>query len=390
MEWRVRYIDYPKQYQKMRDEILQTVDTVLTRGDVMLRQQLRDFEANLAAFVGTRYAVGLSNCTDGLELTLRAAGLGVGDEVITVSHTFVATAAAIHHAGATPVLVDIADDHNMDVSLVESAISPRTRAIIPVHLNGRLCDMQGVMDLAKKHNLLVIEDTAQALGGSFRGVKGGNWGLGGCFSFYPAKLLGTYGDAGALVTNDEALADKVRVLRDHGRLPNGDLAGWSFNCRLDNLHAAILDLKLKQVPSWITRRRELASIYQEQLAALPDLLLPPAPVENSDYFDVLQNYEIEGERRDELKLHLQEKGIETLIPWGGKGVHQFASLGLGHHSLPRTELMFKRALMLPLHCELVDEQIVYVCDAIKDFYSGQIEIGNTSRVEEPTREQVVA
>ena len=390
MEWRVRFIDYPKQYQKMRDEILQTVDTVLSRGDVMLRQQLRDFESNLAAFVGTSHAVGLSNCTDGLELTLRAAGIGAGDEVITVSHTFVATAAAIHHAGATPVLVDIGDDHNMDVALVEPAITPHTKAIMPVHLNGRLCDMQSLMKVAKKHNLLVIEDTAQALGGSFSGIKGGNWGLGGCFSFYPAKLLGTYGDAGALVTNDQELAEKVRVLRDHGRLPNGDLAGWSFNCRLDNLHAAILDLKLKQVPSWIARRRELANIYQENLSAVPDLFLPARADDDSVYFDVFQNYEIEADRRDELKLHLQRQGIETLIPWGGKGVHQFSALGLGHYSLPRTELMFERALMLPMHCELADEQIAYVCDVIKDFYSAQIEVGNPATVEGRGEKHVVA
>lgn len=368
MNWKVRYIDYPQQYQKMRSEILDTIDTVLTQGDLMLRQQLRDFEANLAAFVGTRFAVGLSNCTDALHLTLRAAGIGAGDEVITVSHTFVATAAAIHHAGATPVLVDIDDDHNMNVDLVEAAITPRTKAIIPVHLNGRLCNMQRVMALAKQHNLSVLEDTAQALGGSFQGVKGGNWGIGGCFSFYPAKLLGAFGDAGALVTNDEAIAEKVRMLRDHGRMPNGDLAGWSFNCRLDNLHAAVLDLKLKQVPAWLTRRREVAAIYHQHLADMPQLLLPVAP-HDGEYYDVFQNYEIEATDRDALRRHLQEMEIETMLPWGGRGVHQFAALGLTHFSLPRTELMFQRALMLPMHCELTDDQVVYTAEVVRRFYA---------------------
>ncbi len=179
MGWKVGFIDYPRQYQKMRDEILETVDTVLTRGDVMLRQQLRQFEENLAAFVGTKHAVGLSNCTDALHLTLRAAGIGSGDEVITVSHTFVATAAAIHHAGAVPVLIDIGEDHNLDVDLIEPAITARTKAIVPVHLNGRLCDMQRLMAIARNHGLLVIEDTAQALGGSLDGIKGGAWALGG-------------------------------------------------------------------------------------------------------------------------------------------------------------------------------------------------------------------
>jgi dTDP-4-amino-4,6-dideoxygalactose transaminase len=390
MEWKVRYIDYPQQYQKMRDEILQTVDTVLTRGDVMLRQQLRDFEENLAAFVGTRYAVGTSNCTDALHLTLRAAGIGTGDEVITVSHTFVATAAAIHHAGAVPVLIDIGDDHNLDVELIEPAITPRTRAIMPVHLNGRLCDMGKLMTIAEKHNLLVIEDTAQALGGAFNGIKGGAWALGGCFSFYPAKLLGAYGDAGALVTNSEEIAERVRSLRDHGRLPSGDLAGWSFNCRLDNLHAAILDLKLKQVPAWIARRRALASIYQQHLSDVPELLLPPSPADDSSHFDVFQNYEIEAEERDELKSRLQEKGIETLIPWGGKGVHQFPSLGLGQIHLPRTERMFDRALMLPLHCELTDEQVVYVSDMVKEFYCERPEITDPVTLRLRTEEHLPA
>jgi dTDP-4-amino-4,6-dideoxygalactose transaminase len=368
MHWKVPYIDYPQQYQKMRNDILETIDKVLSKGDVMLRQQLRDFESNFAAFVGTKYVVGTSNCTDAMHLTLRAAGIGPGDEVITVSHTFVSTAAAIHHTDATPVLIDIGEDHNMNIDLVEAAITPKTKAIMPVHLNGRLCDMGNLMKVAGKHGLFVIEDTAQALGGSFKGIRGGNWGLAGCFSFYPAKLLGAYGDAGAVVTNDGQIAERVSHLRDHGRLPNGDIAEWSFNCRLDNLHAAILDLKIKQVPSWIIRRREIAAIYHQHLYNLPQLLLPPPPMENSTYFDVFQNYEIEADNRDQLRLYLQEKGIETLIPWGGRGVHQFVSLGLTHYRLPRTDRMLNRALMLPMHCELADEQVMFVAQTIRDFY----------------------
>jgi dTDP-4-amino-4,6-dideoxygalactose transaminase len=368
MNWNVRFIDYPQQYQKMRTSILETMDTMLSQGDVMLRQQLRDFETNLAAFVGTKYAVGTSNCTDGLHLTLRAADIGPGDEVITVSHTFVATAAAIHHAGARPVLIDIGDDHIMDVDLIEKAITSKTRAIMPVHLNGRLTRMDQLMDIAERHGLLVIEDTAQALGGSYKGVKGGNWGLAGGFSFYPAKLLGTFGDAGAIVTNSAEIAEKVSRLRDHGRMPNGDVAGWSFNCRLDNVHAAVLDLKLKELPKWLLRRRAIGRIYQEHLSDLPQLFLPPPPTDDGPYYDVFQNYEIEAENRDGLKSFLTEKSIETMIPWGGKGVHQFAALGLTDFHLPRTELMFERALFLPLHCELTDGQVVQVAEAVHEFY----------------------
>src|SRR2546422_1307612 len=234
---------------------METMRDVLSKGDLIMREQMLDFEHNLASFVGTTDAVGVSSCTDGLRLLLEAVGIGPGDEVITVSHTFMATMAVIHHVGATPVLVDVGADHNMNLDLVEAAITPRTKAIMPVYLNGRLVQMDRLMEIAKKHNLLVIEDTAQALGGAYLGVRGGAWGLAGAFSFYPAKLLGAYGDAGAVVTDDGPLADRLRAIRDHGRLTKTELAGWGHNCRMDNLQAAVLDLKLKLVPAWIRRRR---------------------------------------------------------------------------------------------------------------------------------------
>jgi dTDP-4-amino-4,6-dideoxygalactose transaminase len=368
MNWKVRFVDYPAQFEKMEDEIMGTLRTVLSKGDLILRQQVQDFEANLADFVGTRYAVGTSNCTDALHLTLRAAGVGPGDEVITVSHTFIATVAAIHHAGATPVLVDTGDDHNMDVDLIEQALSPRTKIILPVHLNGRLCDMDRLMRLSEKHGLIVIEDSAQALGASINGRRGGSFGLAGCFSFYPAKLLGAFGDAGAVVTNNKEIADRVRLLRDHGRMPNGDIAGWSFNCRIDNIQAALLDLKLKKLPQWITRRRELAALYHRELGGLGQLRLPPAQTDDGPYYDVFQNYEIEANERGRLVTYLRDCGVEILIPWGGRGVHQFKALGLSKFQLPRTEQLFQRVLLLPLHCELSEDQVRYVCHCIKTFY----------------------
>lgn len=368
MEWKVRYVDYPAQFRKMEAEIMGTIQTVLSRGDLMLRQQLRDFEAHLAAFVGTKEAVGVGNCTDGLRLVLTAAGVGPGDEVITVSHTFVATLAAIHHVGATPKLVDIGEDHNMNVGLIEQAITPRTKAILPVHLNGRLCDMERLMRLAEDRGLLVIEDSAQALGASFNGTRGGAFGLAGCFSFYPAKLLGAFGDAGAVVTNSPEIAELVRQLRDHGRM-GSDIARWSFNSRMDNLHAALLDLKLKYLPAWIERRRQVAGIYHRLLADIKELCLPPPPETGGPYFDVYQNYEIEADARDRLVACLREAGIETMIPWGGKAVHQFQALGLSHLRLPRTELLIRRALMLPMTTEITDEQVEYVASVIRKFYS---------------------
>jgi dTDP-3-amino-2,3,6-trideoxy-4-keto-D-glucose/dTDP-3-amino-3,4,6-trideoxy-alpha-D-glucose/dTDP-2,6-dideoxy-D-kanosamine transaminase len=369
MDWKVRFVDYPSQFRGMRDSIMSTVETVLTNGDLMLRQQLRDFENHLAEFVGTRYAVGISNCTDALMLCLRASGIGPGDEVISVSHTFVATIASIHHVGATPVLLDIGDDHNMNVGLIEAAITHRTKAIVPVHLNGRVCDMTRLMAIAKRYQLIVIEDSAQALGASCDGVGGGAFGDAGCFSFYPAKLLGAYGDAGAVVTSQPELAEKIRRLRDHGRTPEGDIDGWSFNCRLDNLQAALLDLKLARLTECIRKRRELAGRYHATLSSLPQIHLPPSPVESGRYYDVYQNYEILAQERDRLVAHLRNNGIEILIPWGGKGVHQFKALGLSHFNLPATDNLFQNALMLPLHTELSFDQVDYVSATIRAFYA---------------------
>lgn len=368
MDWKVRYVDYPSQFRKMEKEIMETIRQLLSQGDLMLRQQLRDFESRLAEFVGTRYAVGTSNCTDALHLSLRAAGIGPGDEVITVSHTFVATVAAIHHTGAIPVLIDIRDDHNMNIDLIAQAITAKTKAIIPVHLNGRLCDMEPLMSVAEKHGLLVIEDSAQALGASLNGRRGGSFGLAGCFSFYPAKMLGAFGDAGAMTTNNKEMAEKVTSLRDHGRSLPGEVSGWSFNCRMDNLHAAILDLKLEKLPDWIIRRREIAALYQQRLSDLKQIHLPQPPREKMPYYDVFQNYEIEAQDRDQLVAYLKESGVEILIPWGGKGVHQFKALGLSHFNLPRTERLFREVFMLPLHTELSNKQVEFVADKVHEFY----------------------
>ncbi len=364
----VRFVDYPLQFAQMEGEILGTIRETLRGGDLILRRQTEAFEANLAAFCGTRYAVGLSNCTDALHLALRAAGIGAGDEVITSSHTFVATAAAIVHAGARPVLVEVGADHNVDPSAIAEAITPRTRAIIPVSLNGRCCDLPRIKAIADRNDLILIEDSAQALGASVAGKKAGSWGLAGCFSFYPAKLLGAYGDAGALVTDDADLAERVRLLRNHGRTPDGRIALWSFNCRIDNLQAALLDVKLRHLPAWLARRRAIAAIYHAELSVLPMLVLPPPPVEDGERYDVYQNYEIEAPDRDGLVSHLKASGVDTLLPWGGKAVHEFADLHLGEFHLPRTERIMRSSLMLPMFPELQDDEVRYVARAVRSFY----------------------
>ncbi len=368
MSRKVKFINYPLHFQTMEAEIMETIHKVLSQGDLILRQQTQDFEANLAAFCGTKYAVGVGNCTDALLLSYLAAGIGSGDEVITVSHTFVATVAMIVQLGAKPVLVDIGDDHNMDPEKIEAAITSRTKAIVPVSLNGRCCRLDRIKQIADKHDLVVIEDSAQALGASYQGKKAGSWGLAGNFSFYPAKLLGAFGDAGAVITNDEAFAEQIRLLRNHGRQADGEIVRWSYNFRIDNLQAAILDVKLRYLPRWFERRREIAALYHKKLANVGEVILPPGAETGPDFYDVYQNYEIEAKHRDGLIKNLRANGVEILQPWSGKGVHQFKALGLQNFQLPRTDLLFQRALMLPLYPELTDEEVHFVADVVKGFY----------------------
>jgi dTDP-4-amino-4,6-dideoxygalactose transaminase len=281
----------------------------------------------------------------------------------------VATAAAIHFAGATPVPVECGADHLIDAGAVAAAITPRTRAILPTQLNGRTADMDALSAIARKHDLVIVEDAAQALGSRFRGQCAGTFGSASAISFFPAKVLGCLGDGGAVFTQDEAIADRMLQLRDHGRRADGEIISWGLNSRLDNLQAAILDYRLRGYSQSIERRRVLARIYQERLGGFDELTLPPGPDSNPDRFDVFQNYEIEAQGRDHLQGFLKEKGIGTLIQWGGKAVHQWEGLKF-RVSLPYTEQLFTRLLLLPLNLSLADDDVHQVCDAIEHFYRG--------------------
>ncbi len=279
-----------------------------------------------------------------------------------------ASVAVIVHCGATPILVDVGEDFNMDIEQLEPAITPRTKAIMPVHLNGRLCDMARLMDIASKHDLVVIEDAAQALGATFDGHKAGSFGMTGCFSFYPAKILGGAGDGGVVVTNDEGIVERIRLLRDHGQdRATGDILYYGFNSRLDNLQAAILNVKLKYLPAWIERRCQLANLYQQGLSDLPHLKPPPPPQPENRYFDVFTNYVVRSKERDRLVAYLKERSIEILISWP-KPMHHQKALGLGHFHLPETERISREVLSLPLFPELSNEQVEYVIESVRKFY----------------------
>lgn len=368
MTYKVPFVDYPAQYHSTESEIDAAIKDVFSKGDFILRDQLQQFEDNMASFLEVNHAIGVNSGTDALQLSLLAAGVGPSDEVITVAHTFVATLAAIVHCGAKPILVDIGEDMNMDVGQVEQVITPKTKAIIPVHLNGRLCDMGELMSIADKHDLAVIEDAAQALGATFDGKMAGFFGLTGCFSFYPAKMLGAAGDGGLVTTNDEEIAEKVRLLRDHNRQKStGEILGYGFTSRLDNLQAAILNVKLKHLPEWIERRRELASLYHRKLSDLSQLKLPPPPESKGRFYDVYQNYVVRAQDRDSLAAHLKDSGVEILISWP-KPLHHQKSLGLDRFHLPKTEQISNEVISLPIYPELSNEKVNYIIETTHNFY----------------------
>lgn len=365
----IPFFNYREAFAGQEEEYVRVFRDVLRRGAFIMQQDLERFEANLAGYLGVKHAIGLANCTDALVIALRAAGIGPGDEVIFPSHTMVASPSSVFFVGATPVPVDCGPDHLMDPDSARNAITSRTTAIMPVQLNGRTADMDAIGTLAREHGLLIIEDSAQGLGSKFRDRFAGTFGVAGTFSFYPAKILGCFGDGGALVTDDDEVARKTRLYRDHGRNgQTGDVEIWGLNSRLDNLQAAILDFQLRDYQAIIDRRRAIARLYQQLLSDVRELVLPPAPESDQDHYDTFQNYEIEAERRDDLRKHLKERGIGTLVQWGGKAVHQFRALGFTQH-LPNTERLFTRCLMLPMNLTLSDDDVRYVATAVREFYS---------------------
>ena len=364
----IPFFRYPHVFGQQHDDILSAMLNVMERGAFILQNEVKEFEGQIAQFIGVKHAIGTANATDALELIIQVAGIGPGDEVIVPSHTFVASAAAIHNNGATPVLADCGDDHLVDPASIEALITPRTKAIMPVQLNGRVCNMDRIQAIADRYRLQIIEDSSQGLGAKFKGRCAGTFGLAGVFSFYPAKVLGCFGDGGMVVSNDDNLATKIRLLRDHGRGGHGgSVEMWSRNSRLDNLHATIMLVKMRIYPQEIIRRRELAARYQLGLHGISQLTLPPAPDSSQDHFDIYQNYELQAERRDELRTYLETNGVKTIIQWGGQAIHQSPALGF-HCKLPRTERLFTRCFLLPMNTSLTNDEVDYICAQIRSFY----------------------
>jgi dTDP-4-amino-4,6-dideoxygalactose transaminase len=363
----VPFFPYAQLFSAKEAELTEVMVDVCRRGAYILQKDCRDFEAALAKFMGVKHAFGLANGTDAIIIGLKAVGIGPGDEVILPSHTYIASAAAVHMVGATAVLAECGADHMLDASDIEHRITPRTKAIMPVQINGRTADMDAIAAVAERHRLMIVEDAAQALGSKFRGQSAGTFGKFGTISFYPAKLLGCFGDGGAIVTNDDQVARQIALLRDHGRNEEGRVVAWGYNSRLDNLQAAVLNFKMKDFPGEIERRRQVASLYQAGLGDLKELDLPPAPDADPRHFDVYQNYELLADRRDELRAFLESVGVRTIIQWAGTPVHQFRELGFTVE-LPRTDAFFKRFVMLPMNAALSDEDVAYIVKSIRTFY----------------------
>jgi len=321
-----------------------------------------DTEENLARFVGTRYAVGLNSGYDALHMSLRAAGIGPGDEVIVPAHTFVATCSAVVNVGATPVLVDVTKDFNIDCDLIEDAITPRTKGIIPVHLSGWMADMPRVMEIAAAHRLVVVEDACQSLGSSSNGKRAGAWGLTGCWSFYPFKILGGYGDGGAITTDDPGLALFARRMRFNGEdRDSGEYHGHGFTCLLDNLQAAFLDVKLRHLPAWIVRRKQIAERYRKGLCDLPDLLLPH--YSRAGFEHAYQNYTVRSKHGSEFSEYLKTHGVEVLTQFR-KPYYHHEGLRLEDRGFPETEALSREVCSLPMFPEITDEQQDHVASAL--------------------------
>jgi dTDP-4-amino-4,6-dideoxygalactose transaminase len=356
------------QYQTIQPEIDAAIKNIITSSAFVGGEEVRLFEQEFAAYCDAKACVGVGNGTDALYLTLRALGIGPGDEIITVAHTFIATSEAISSTGALPIFIDVKDDSMlMDPALIEPAITPRTKAIVPVHLYGQSCDMDAIMEIARKHGLKVIEDAAQAHGGRWRGQRVGSIGDAATFSFYPGKNLGAFGDAGAVVSQDEALIEQIRMIANHGRLEKYTHKMEGVNSRLDGLQAAILRVKLRYLDEWNSKRRRIADAYTEQLSPLGIAL----PIVDERAEAVFHLFVVRVAERERLQSLLKEEGIAT-------GVHYPVPLHLqpayeqrrSEFKLPATEHAAREVLSLPMYPELRQEQIEAVCNAVTAAYAG--------------------
>lgn len=364
---RVPLLDLKPQYLQIKDEVKEAIDRILESQVFVLGPEVSKLEEEIAQYCGARYAVGCASGTDAILLSLMAVGIGSGDEVITTPYTFFSTAGSVSRVGAAPVFVDIdPDTYNIDPSLIEACITPRTKAILPVHLFGQCADMAPILEIANRHGLYVIEDAAQSIGAKTvlngKSLKAGAIGHLGCFSFFPSKNLGAYGDGGIVVSNDEALADKVRMLRVHGSKPKYHHSLIGANSRLDALQAAVLRVKLRYLDDWSEGRRRNSEFYTEAFANSP--VLPPRIAENNT--SIYNQYVIRCGKRDELQRHLVDcsVGCEIYYPVPLHIQKCYGFLGYKLGDFPLSEAAAAETLALPIYPELTNDQKDYVVKCV--------------------------
>ena len=374
MEQKIPYLDLAAQMRPLRAEIEAALAQALDKCTFCLGPDVAAFEAEFAAFCGVKHCVGVNSGTSALHLAMRLLNIGPGDEVITTPYTFVATSWAISYVGAKPVYVDIEDaTFNLNPELVEKAVTSRTRAILPVHLYGQPCALDELLAIANKRGLALVEDAAQAHGALYKGRRVGGLGQIGCFSFYPGKNLGAYGEGGALVTNDGAFAARARALREHGSSVRYYHDEIGYNYRMEGFQGAVLRVKLKHLNRWVEERRRVARCYTELLADTPLKL----PVEAQGVQSAWHLYVVRHPRRDELKKHLEEHGIGCALhyPLPLHVQKCYAHLGYKAGDFPVAEKAARECLSLPIYPEMTDEQVKRVAEVIRDFFKGSLSIG---------------
>lgn len=363
---KIPYISLGQQNIAIKDQLIAEFWKVMESGQFIMGEALTNFEKSFAAIAGTKYALGMANGTDALFLSLKAIGIKEGDEVITAPNSFLASASSVALMGGKPVFADVREDFNLDPDKVEKAITPKTKAIIAVHLTGRPAPMDELLAIAKKHNIHIIEDCAQAVGAEYKGKPVGSLGIAGCFSLHPLKNLAAAGDGGVITTNDDKVHAYLLKARNHGLKNRDECDFWSYNSRLDNLQAALLNVKLTQLNKWTDRRREIANIYYEKLKGL-DLILPhDKPYEKAVYHTFI----IQSKMRNQLKDFFATVGVDTKIHYPIPIHLQEAAKYLGYKKgdFPVTERQAETILSLPVYPELTDAQVNYVADMIVEFY----------------------
>jgi len=363
---KVPFVSLDRQYRNLRAELMAEFDRVGQSGIYILGETLERFESEIAAYCGTRYALGVANGSDALFLSLKALGIGPGDEVVTCPNSFIATTWTIVAAGARPVFVDVTDDYNMDVAQIERAVTPRTRAIMPVHLTGRPADMDAINEIAARRALAVIEDAAQAIGARYKGRRTGSLGTIAGFSLHPLKNLAVLGDGGVITTDRQDLYEKLTKLRNHGLRNRDECEFWGYNSRLDPLQAAFASLKLKHLDRWNQRCREIAGHYRTRLGGLVEV-----PEDREYEESVYHNFIIRTPRRDDLMRHLEEHGVGTRIHYPIPIHLQEAARGLGYRQgdFPVTERHARTMLSLPIYPELTDPEVEWVIACVESFFS---------------------